>query len=312
MELVRFRMQHLDAAMKLAYENYLEECEVTKSRPMVENVADLSYFASNGLGIVALEDNQLVGFWAYCQPWDKAFGSNVKGTFTPVHAHGAVLKNRAYIYKRMYQEIAKELVSNEIMYHAISFYAHDNIAKDAMWQYGFGMRCADAMKTLVHRDVILTEGITYEELSKERVSEARELRRCLFFHLHQSPSFMSATNEQFANWIQRAEQRSSRLFVARDVNEIVAFFEVCDDGETFISGGEGARHLCGAYCIEQYRGKVAGGLLSYIEQTLYDEGIRRLGVDCETFNPTAYGFWSKHFDIYTHSLTRRIDECAVK
>jgi len=34
-------------------------------------------------------------------------------------------------------------------------------------------------------------------------------------------------------------------------------------------------------------------------------------VDFETFNPTAYGFWSKHFELYTNSLTRRIDECAL-
>jgi len=63
--------------------------------------------------------------------------------------------------------------------------------------------------------------------------------------------------------------------------------------------------------LEKYRGGVARGVLSYIEQTLYCEGIRRLGVDFETFNPTAYGFWSKHFDIYTNSLTRRIDECGL-
>lgn len=311
MEIRKINLQHLQAIMRLAYENYLEECEASKSLPHVERVADLSYFARNGLGVVALEYEQVVGFWAYYKPWDGAFDSKVKGTFTPVHAHGAIGVNRARVYQKMYEELAKELVQQEVLYHAIAFYAHDHVAKEAMWQYGFGMRCADAMKTLTLGEVTCLDDVTYEELPKESAGEIRELRKKLFYHLHKSPSFMRATEEQFETWIQRAEHRDSRLFVAKDKNDIVAYFEVCEDGETFVSGGEDARHLCGAYCIENYRGKVAKGLLSYVEQTLYREGVRRLGVDFETFNPTAYGFWSKHFEVYTNSLTRRLDECAL-
>ncbi|MBP3337876.1 MAG: GNAT family N-acetyltransferase [Lachnospiraceae bacterium] len=311
MEIKKLEIHHLEAIMKLAYENYLEECEVTKSLPDMECVADLSYFASNGLGVVAIENGQVVGFIACFEPWDNAFDSNVKGTFVPVHAHGAVVTNRGRIYKKMYEVLANDLVANKVMYHAIAFYAHDYVAKEAMWQYGFGMRCADAMKTLNGGEIVTIEGITYDELPGERASEIRELRKKLTYHLHQSPSFMRATDEYINFWIQKAEKRDSRLFVAKDKNEIVAFIEVCNYGETFLSGGEDARHICGAYCLENYRGGVARGLLSYIEQTLYDEGIRRLGVDFETFNPTAYGFWSKHFEIYTNSLTRRIDECGL-
>lgn len=41
------------------------------------------------------------------------------------------------------------------------------------------------------------------------------------------------------------------------------------------------------------------------------KGYTRLGVDFESLNPTAYGFWLKYFDAYTHSVVRRIDEKAV-
>ena len=326
MEIKKFETKYLNAAMELAYENYMEEWEVIKSLPKVERVADLSYFAENSLGVVALEDNQVVGFWAHFVPWENAFDSSAKGTFTPVHAHGAVVKNRGRIYKRMYEELAKELVSQEVMYHGIAFYAHDNVAKEAMWQYGFGMRCADGMKMLdakvigagetgvklpnciVHKS---EKEIVFGELPQERAGEIRALRKNLFFHLHQSPCFMSATEKQFEAWIERAEHRDTRLFIAKDKDEIVAFFEVGKDGETFVSGGKDARHFCGAYVSENYRGKIANELLGFIEETLYNEGVRRLGVDFETFNPTALGFWSKHFEIYTNSLTRRIDECGL-
>jgi hypothetical protein len=45
--------------------------------------------------------------------------------------------------------------------------------------------------------------------------------------------------------------------------------------------------------------------------TLSQEGYQLLGVDCESFNPTARGFWLKYFAEYTHSMVRRIDEKAV-
>ncbi len=38
------------------------------------------------------------------------------------------------------------------------------------------------------------------------------------------------------------------------------------------------------------------------------EGFLRMGVDFESFNPTAYGFWLKHFTAYTYSVVRRVDE----
>jgi hypothetical protein len=37
------------------------------------------------------------------------------------------------------------------------------------------------------------------------------------------------------------------------------------------------------------------------------ENYLRLGVDFESFNPTAWGFWLKHFQAYTYSDVRRID-----
>lgn len=41
---------------------------------------------------------------------------------------------------------------------------------------------------------------------------------------------------------------------------------------------------------------------------LKSEGYSRLGVNLESFNPTALGFWLKYFALYTNSVVRRIDE----
>ena len=68
-------------------------------------------------------------------------------------------------------------------------------------------------------------------------------------------------------------------------------------------------NICGAYCMPEYRGTgVAQSVLEEVIRVLGSEGYIRLGVDCESFNPTAVGFWSKYFQAYTHSVVRRIDE----
>ena len=51
--------------------------------------------------------------------------------------------------------------------------------------------------------------------------------------------------------------------------------------------------------------------LSLLTQKLKTDGYTCLGVDFESINPNAYGFWLKHFDAYTYSVVRRIDEKAV-
>ena len=53
-------------------------------------------------------------------------------------------------------------------------------------------------------------------------------------------------------------------------------------------------------------------LLNFAMSILKAEGFIRLGVDFESFNPTAYGFWLKYFVPYTHSVVRRIDESAIE
>lgn len=66
-------------------------------------------------------------------------------------------------------------------------------------------------------------------------------------------------------------------------------------------------------CLPEYRGRdIYPNLLNYAIDKLAGEGYKLLGVDFESFNPTAYGFWLKHFTAYTKSVVRRIDECALR
>lgn len=123
------------------------------------------------------------------------------------------------------------------------------------------------------------------------------------------------------------ERRGSRFFVIKVNGEAVAFIEIMASGENFACEDAEMMNICGAYMLPQYRNQDAcasskqslqpasgmfAKLLSFLMDTLASEGYIRCGVDFESFNPTASGFWLKHFTPYTYSVVRRIDERILK
>lgn len=292
--------------------NYNEEREFVPALPCVTVLPDLSDFANNGLGVVAFEGDQMVGFLCCYSPWEHAFNSNAIGTFSPIHAHGAIKKNRSRIYQRMYQVAASKWIKHQITYHSIAHYAHDKETLDAFFTYGFGMRCVDAIRPMTEITCESCSGITFMELAKSDLPVIRDLHQMLSMHMGESPCFMYSTKEEYESWLSHAEKRDSRLFVARDGINPVAFVEITDEGENFATEFSSIRNICGAFCLPEYRGKgIYQNLLNYCIQILSEEGFAEFGVDFESFNPTAYHFWTKYFTPYTKSVVRRVDECAL-
>ncbi len=313
MRIVDFDRSHVEPALQVAKDNYFEERGEVPFLPEIEAVPNLEYFAGNGLGVAALEGNRLIGFLCCYEPWDNAFDSMAKGTFSPIHAHGAVKENRQMIYKRMYQYAAEKWVKHKITYHAIAHYAHDTEALETFFIYGFGLRCMDAIRPMQKIECKPCEGIRFDELMKENVSQIRELRKLQSEHMGYSPCFMYSTEREFRDWLERAEKRDSRLFIAKEQDKVMAFVEITSTGENFATEDETMRSICGAYCLPEYRGRdIYPNLLNYAIGKLAGEGYKLLGVDFESFNPTAYGFWLKYFTAYTKSVVRRIDECALR
>ena len=321
MEIVTLKKEHLWEAGQLAHENYQEELSKVGALPEVKRFPDLSWFTENALGVAALAGSRLLGFIACCNPWDGAFDSNARGTFTPVHAHGCVRENRARIYERMYQSMADKLVKQGVLYHGIALYAHDVEAITAYFHNGFGQRCSDAMRRMeLIPGITPTEGIVFEELPAGEARQVRKLRRQLKNHMGESCCFMCTSEEEFEVWVQKRENNGNRIFVAKEKKEGVegeqlpfAFLEICDEAETFVTELTTVKNICGAFCMPEYRGRqIYQNLINYAVEVLKTEGYQYLGVDYESFNPTAQHFWPKYFEPYTCSVVRRIDECAGK
>lgn len=313
MDIVTFELCHAAEAVCLAEKQLNDECAVVctlQKMPLPE-----LHSLANGLGVAAVENGQLVGYLCAYGPfkgmfgtWGTCFEEQFVGVFSPIHAHGVAAEAPPKTWQRMYQAAAAKWVQAGAAYHAIAVYEHDVLAKAALFRYGFGQRCADAIRPVETIDAAPVSGVSCCELPAGSAEMVRELRRGLDVHLCQSPCFMARTDEGRHAWLEAVKHRDSRLFAAMAAGQVIAFIEVTDEGENFLTEGQEMRNICGAYCVPEWRGTgVSKLLLDHVLHTLQAEGVRRLGVDYETMNPTAAGFWEKYFTPYTASLVRRVD-----
>ena len=249
-----FSARHIPEAEKLALMNYNEERAVITELPQIDKLPDLTPFSENGLGVAAFDGDKMLGFLCCHTPWNNAFKTPARGTFSPIHAHGVIKENRGKIYKALYQSAAEKWVKRKVASHAIALYAHDSEAIDAMFSYGFGLRSIDAIMPMENIDSKPNEAIFFCELHKSEVFKIRELRRLLSEHTGNSPCFMFSTQDEILNSTAREEEEYSRVFAAKNGEEYIAFVKICDNAETFGSDIPEMLNICGAYCLPQFRG----------------------------------------------------------
>ncbi len=267
---------------------------------------------TNHLGAAAFEDGKMIGFLSGFGPWGPVFCTkDTMGVYSPLHAHAAVKENRKRIYQRLYQAAAEKWAQAGAASHTITLYDPDEDAKEAFFEYGFGKRCVDLMRSTDGMEVSF-ENLEFSELLKEEGKQIRHLRRALNTHLSKSPAFMKSDEKVIESWLDKREADPPRTFIAKMNGEICAYIEIQDEGENFITAHPFVQNICGAYCLPEFRGQnIASALLNFVLDVLKRENIPLLGVDCESINPTAIHFWKKHFTPYTQSLVRRIDENSI-
>lgn len=310
MDILNFEKQHNKEAAALALANYNDERQFVKELPQVYDIPDLNGFAENGLGVAAFEDEKMIGFLCCCEPFDNVFrATDVRGIFSPLGANAAVSKNRSKIYAAMYQAAGAKWVQSGAVSHAICIYAHDEELQRQFYRYGFGLRCLDAIRPMELIDCKPCADYDFAELPKTECYFVYPLYLALHDHYCESPFFMNRKPETQEEFMVSSMQEEVQYFVAKQNGKICAFLKISASGEPFIATGNTYRHITGAYCLPEHRGKgVYQNLLNFAISKLKGEGYTRLGVNFESFNPTGRGFWLKHFAAYTNSVVRRIDE----
>ncbi len=312
LKLTEFTECHIEQATRIAMANYEEERSSVPVLPQVRVLPGLSQFADNRLGVAAFEDGQMVGFLCCYNPREHHFGLT-KGTFSPIHAHGTVKDNRRMIYSRLYQAAAELWVQKGILSHFIALYAHDAEAVQSFFWNGFGLRCVDAIRP-VERLIYERKNPDYEffEIPSAEASRLLPLKNLLITHLAQSPMFLPNSRFTESEMVETSKHKNSRFFCTRrngDTAGIAAYIEIIEPGENFACDDPLMMNICDACMLPQYRRSgLCTELLAFLLETLKSEGYTRLGVDFESFNPAARGFWLKYFTPYTYSMARRIDE----
>lgn len=277
----------------------------------MEKLLDLAPFAENGFGVAAFDGGAMLGFLCSAPPFPNVFGSTgAAGVFSPLGANGAIGENRGNVYARLYQAAGEKWASAGAASHAVCLYAHDREAQAQFFRCGFGLRCVDAIRGMNGVAAPDCGGYTFAELAPGRCSEIYLLDMALRRHCLQSPFFMVKPMISEAEFLE--DVGADRFFVVRKNGKAVAFLRAGPMGETFLRDRPGYIHAGGAFCLPEHRGRgLMQGLLRFAEEALKAEGYQYFGVDFESINPPAYGFWLKHFTPYAHSVTRRIDEGAA-
>lgn len=308
-KIVKFAKTHIEDALKIARDNYVEECACVPSLPKDAKLPGLDEFVENKLGVAAIENGKLIGYLCCYTPWDNFFGTS-RGTFSQVHSHGAVKNNRGEIYSRMYQAAAGTWVEKGILSHAFGVYSHDRETLESFIWNGFGYRTVDAMMLLESIETVSANvECKFSELDKDRYAEIHPMQNKLIGHLNASPMFIAYKEIDEEYFLQTVKKQNARLFTAEIQGKIISYIKITEDGESFVGDDPGVINICGSYMEEEYRGSgIYINLLSFMIEALKAENYTRLGVDFETFNPAARGFWMKYFTSYIYGVTRRIDE----
>lgn len=307
MYIVDFAQEHIEEAQCLALNDYNDEREFVPSLPPVNGVPDLTQFAENNLGVAAFEGGKMAGFLCVVSPFQNAFGStDAVGVFSPMGANAAVSKNRASVYARMYQAAGEKWAGVGASSHAVCLYTHDDEVQGQFFRYGFGMRCVDAirgMEEIAHPDCT---GYAFSELAPDEFPQILPLDHLLDAHMAKSPCFILRPSQT------EVADCGSIYLAAKYGGKIVAYLRAERDGETFICDMPGYLHIKGAFCMPEHRGKgIYQNLLNMLINKLKADNYTRLGVDFESINPAAYGFWLKYFSAYTCGVVRRIDEHVI-
>ena len=313
MQIVDFTAAHMEQAPQIARQNYETERGFTPALPPLNKLPDLTLFGENGLGVAAFDGDIMLGFLCSISPFPNVFRStDAVGVFSPMGANGAISKNHEKIYAHLYQAAGAKWARAGASSHAICLYAHDTEARTQFFRYGFGMRCIDAIHGADEISTPFCTGFDFTELAPDEFLQVLPLDQKLDSHMAASPTFISRPSNTESSLMNNAVQNSHRYFVARTDSAVIAFLRADRMGETFVCENPEYMHITGAFCLPEYRGEgIQQNLLNHMIRTLKSEGYTRLGVDFESINPTAYGFWLKYFDAYTYGVVRRIDEYAI-
>lgn len=315
-------INYIDAAIKLAVDNYLSEQQNVSSlfnnKYETEFNKSINELFSNGLGVMAFENNELLGYMAFRLSGYEDY-KGYKKVYSPIYGYGIKKGiDRGKIASLLFQHASENLLKLKVKNFEVKIYTHDIEVLSSFVLNQFGILCTDAIKNIdtTFCDIIINN-LIYCELTKHDMLLHKEsllkLWRDLTNHLQASPTYYYG--EEFTDdaYLEYINDINTRLFVAMDEGEIIGILDASCDGNCFANSDKYTINVGDLYLKNAYRGKnIAQELLQYVSNVLKKENYKRLWVEHGTTNPNAQRFWDRYFSRFTYTLTRNIDERIVK
>jgi len=308
---VPFTRDYLEPAVDLFVNSYRKEQEnnpLLPSRVINEPEWILNTLESlvTNPGVAVLNGNRVIAYMitGFLFPFK---GQNA--ALVPEYCHGSVSMDRKELYHRMYMHLADKWAKNRRHIHIMTYFSHDSILQETLYQLGFGAFLAERV-----RGFSTVNGKNEAEITEEE--DFRKLVDIQVEHMKDypdSPIFISkesAIKTAIAD-LESHTKNGDAFFVYYEQNKPGAYFTVGDlkeSGEGFLLQNTSTAQIKAAYVQPHLRGKGIGkALLQRAIEWSQDQSYERLFVEHETANYYGGNFWSKHFSPYLYFSLRYID-----
>lgn len=322
--ITEFTLDYVPQAMALLKQGYQQEKKYISFLPdfstSEDKTGELQWFANEKLGFMAVNDDELLGFFCYYPPFKGVYNTETEyGSWSPLHAHGIKEMDEEQteaVWSRLIQAAMKKASAEGSVYHSVTLFRHEVLLREILHMYGFGNRFADSMLDVGSYEITKSKldtssgDFSIRQTCQEDLPVLRKLRREFSYHLSKAPCFCIHNENQFNEHLRERETSEELVtFGLYADDKLIGFIDTNEeDGENFISQGTTILNISGMFLTEEYRGRgVANFLVDVAVEEAKNLGKTILGVDYETMNPTARGFWEKYFTPYTISLVRRVD-----
>ena len=232
--------------------------------------------------------------------------------FCSVTGHAEKREYRRQVFEKLYQALSEKLAVRGILNHVVTYFAHDEILKETLFELGFGIIVIDAFRKPEPLPAYASGvRIAQADLSQldvvERLgTESRE------FYL-KAPLFLMKEKRSRDYYRGLLEEQDSAILLAFSKDEPVGFMNIRKSQEsdlmTLCDLNTGLIDPLGAFIRQAYRGHGIGkALLSKCIEWCEDHGISQIHVDFESANLLARSFWSRYFTVTMNSVRRALFE----
>jgi GNAT superfamily N-acetyltransferase len=308
---------HLSELWRLWKIQYEEERSVTPSMPNTwssrrESVESfLKGQTASEFAMVAQASDEIVGYMLF-----ENFPFHGESTgFCSVTGHAEKHEYRRQVFEKLYQALSEKLAKKGVLNHAITYFAHDQVLKETVFELGFGMIVTDAFRK---PDPLPASNSTLRivqadpsqlDIVEALGDESRE------FYL-EAPLFLKKKKQSRDYYRSLFDEQDSAILLAFIKDEPVGFMNIRKNKEldlmTLCDLNTGMIDPLGAFIKPAYRGRGIGkALLSKCIEWCENSDISQIHVDFESANLLARPFWPKYFTVAMNSVKRTLNKDAI-